>query len=739
MKRFSLLASLLLLVPPLHATTIAPIDVPMLSLGCTRTTRESLSPVAAEVLRRIEGDSDAMANLPLPGTKILSTCNAFDGLSIDGPNIFYSARDVIATADHEVDIAFFQWDRASQGAKLIGDGLIAAQARRTAADPLLVRIVIDDVLADIARTVNHMYDSEKDWVSRGLDLTRVKIQLAVVARHDLIEGAFNDKFIVVDARSLLVTGTQPQPTSDAYTVAYRSGWHDSGYLFEGDAAQSALASFEHTWYTLAQKWDCYSEASAPDCGRVPDGFQPPNHSWIPPFSTQTPGDIPILTVGRLKGGAFNNETHNAQDIAWLTVLDRATTQVSIESPNINDDAFRAAVVRAVGRGVTVRLITSLGFNDKSEDLPSQGGDNMEVVGNLRKEIRASFPQYQDRFQLRWYSRYGWDPVVEENSSADHTKYLTADGNVAVVGSGNMDTASWNLSHEFNVLIDDAGVTSSLDQSLFQPDWNKSIGSYLELYEGNGGTQDVVCPIAITATQPISFGDPIDGYDYRCDNDEARSMLLHDVPAGKVLTFYDDPSGNYRRDDWTEVFVKRAVSRKYLDTFERSFEDDDLRVVYHRNDGLDGKISAATIKTSGIGAVVDLYEGNNATQNKVCSKSLAEATSVYFQSDADCANDEARSLVMYDWPADKALFVYDDPSGARTDDYTVIIPKHALTQLTVGSFESSYQNTDVRVCAVHFNGIDGKVSRMRVGSITEATSYCPPNNTGGGSGGGTQPQ
>ena len=136
----------------------------------------------------------------------------------------------------------------------------------------------------------------------------------------------------------------------------------------------------------------------------------------------------------------------------------------------------------------VRLITSLGFNDLAADLPSMGGDNLEVVGNLRKEIRASLPGKQHLFQLRWYSKDGIDPIVGNGKWASHTKYMSVDDRVAVVGSGNMDTPSWNLSHEFNVLIDDAPTVARLEKSLFLPDWARAVGSYVELYEGNGVTQ-----------------------------------------------------------------------------------------------------------------------------------------------------------------------------------------------------------------------------------------------------------
>lgn len=687
---------------------------------CIRTDRWHLSPVAAEVLTRIETNPTALSHSTVPAGSLLSTCNQFASVRVDGPQIWTAARDLIALARHEVDIAFYVWESESLGTLMIGDGLLAAQAARGfTPEPLLVRIVIDDTTVDVTRAINHIYDAQKLWVSRGLDLSRVHVQLATSVRATDVDSNLHDKLIAVDGRHLLVTGSQPERSSDPFTTAYLSGWHDSGYVFEGDAARSAMAAFDHTW-SRAQHWDCRTRSYEPDCQHR-SAFAAPLRGWLPPAGTHRPGDVPVIAVPKTRSNILNMDVYNPQAIAWTTAMDRATSAIHVESPNVNSRDFYAAVVRAVQRGVTVRLITSLGFNDFYAD--PVGGDNMEVLGRLRQEIRNTAPHYADRFQLRWYSKDGQEPVFGNRSHASHTKYLTTDGSIGIVGSGNQDSFAWYASQEFNVLIDDAATTTALENAIFLPDWGRSIGSYLELYEGNGGTQDVVCPMSLQRDRTHGFGDPLTGTDYRCDNDEARSMLIHDAPAGKVIRFYDDPDGQSGDDDWTEVLVKRPVSRKYVDTFERSFEDEDVRVIYHRDNGLDGKISFADVGVTPSGAVMDLYEGNDATQNLVCSKRIASATTINLTSDARCNNDEARSLMLYDWPAGRVLVVYDDPGGSRTDDWTVIVPKRNLRELKIDSFERSFENADVRVCRFAHNGLDGKVSRIAIGSSAIAPGVC----------------
>lgn len=682
------------------------------SAQCVRTDPWQLSPTASDVLNSIVGNPAVMAKSPVPASQILSMCNRFVSATVDGYAIFEAAYGVIAAADREVDIAFYQWEAASWGARRIGDALIAAQARRATYDPLLVRIAVhgDDVTP--------VYDSLNAWVWAGLDTSRVQVQIATVPRP-LSGGVLHDKLVTGDSRTALVTGAQPQKHFDP---TWYSGeeWHDTAYVVEGDAAQSAVANFDQVWLQNGVHWDCYAFSGCWERSSPP---AQPSRWWVPSFGSQQFGDVPVLAVGRIRGGVLDNDTDSPQDVAWLRVMDRATWNINIETPNINDNAFQDAVQRAVARGVTVRLITSLGFNDFTEDLPSAGGDNMEVAGRIRQAIRSNSPWYQDRFQLRWYSRDGTEPVKGNTHFASHTKYMTADEQIAIVGSGNQDTPSWNYSHEFNFLLDDPSATSQVEGAVFQPDWARSITSYLELYEGNGGTQDVVCPIATVANKTIRFGDPLEGTDYRCDNDEARSLLLHDIPAGKSFRFYDDPGGAYQKDDWTEIITKRAVSRKYIDTFEGSFEDADVRVVFHRDNGLDGKISYAEIFSQPVGAVMDLYEGNGGTQTLVCSNRITGPRTIVLTSDAYCTNDEARSLVLTDFPTDKVIFVYDESGGSRGDDWALIVPKRRIANATIGTFQQNAETADYRICYFPDNGLDGKVSRIRIGDRSEAIGYC----------------
>lgn len=55
-------------------------------------------------------------------------------------------------------------------------------------------------------------------------------------------------------------------------------------------------------------------------------------------------------------------------------------------------------------------------------------------------------------------------MVGNGEDASHVKLMSVDGEIAIVGSGNMDSQSWSNSREFNVLIDDATAVAMIEDA-----------------------------------------------------------------------------------------------------------------------------------------------------------------------------------------------------------------------------------------------------------------------------------
>lgn len=135
-------------------------------------------------------------------------------------------------------------------------------------------------------------------------------------------------------------------------------------------------------------------------------------------------------------------------------LKLANKEVFIQSPVFNASPVVDAVLEACKRGVTVTLYIGLGFNDFAEGIvPFQGGTNDTVRGRMQAELTSC--NKQQYLKWHWYVAKDQNAPLrfEKQSRNNHVKFLQVDGQVAVQGSGNMDTQSWFHSQEVNVMVD----------------------------------------------------------------------------------------------------------------------------------------------------------------------------------------------------------------------------------------------------------------------------------------------
>jgi len=74
---------------------------------------------------------------------------------------------------------------------------------------------------------------------------------------------------------------------------------------------------------------------------------------------------------------------------------------------------------------------------------------------------------------------------------------------------------------------------------------------------------------------------------------ARSVAFSGPLAGMEFNFYDSPSQSVYDDYTTVQFIQNPPSGQayFLWTFETSYQDAYVNVVYHHYNGLDGKVSS----------------------------------------------------------------------------------------------------------------------------------------------------
>ena len=160
----------------------------------------------------------------------------------------------------------------------------------------------------------------------------------------------------------------------------------------------------------------------------------------------------------------------------------------------------------------------------------------------------------------------------------------------------------------------------------------------------------------------------------------------------------------------------------ISTFHMTFENDFARVVYHRSNGLDGKVSRITLTNSSLEPVLDFYEGNNGTQNLVCSVRVVDGHVDNLQNGSTCANDETRSVVLWNVPANRVVRLYDSPSGHTDDDWFVFRTKRHVKHKVINSFQHNIDDDDIEALYYRNNGLDGKVSRIEIENRSSLPGY-----------------
>lgn len=407
----------------------------------------------------------------VPGSLYSTSRNiAEPSMLIDGPQIFPAFRDLIASAEHHVSLQTYVWEPGSDPTNEILEGLrdLAARRRGTHPEgpPVQVRFLLDVSTIGFGSNVMALPHTWADIEAQGFDPKLIQFELA--GFYHTAMGNLHVKTLVVDGRTAIVTGANPQAHHD-----YATPWRDAGVRLRGDVAVALLADFDHAWMQ-SQLWTCGSreEPEFLNCQKAPEKLA---YAIMPadvPAATCTPM---LVTSREAEISPWSNRIDNTQDQAFLAAFASARSHIRIQTPNLNDDAAKGAVLDAVKRGVRVELVLSKGFNDLSESAPGQGGTNQQTVDELHATLAAAgVTDLCQKLQIRWYSRNGLTPVEGNGIYASHAKYASVDDTVVIVGTANMDTQSWNNSREINVVVDDAITTRAWDSQLFTPDFDRGL-------------------------------------------------------------------------------------------------------------------------------------------------------------------------------------------------------------------------------------------------------------------------
>ncbi|CAM4798953.1 unnamed protein product [Rotaria magnacalcarata] len=202
------------------------------------------------------------------------------------------------------------------------------------------------------------------------------------------------------------------------------------------------------------------------------------YDFTPFIFHQTHTPFPMALVNRSPyGKPIHVDTANPQDAAWMGAFRYAKKSIFIQSPTLNASPAIDGIIAACRRGVVVTIWLGLGFNDLVEGFGTfQGGTNEHVVKKLYKKLRDGNDGAIKYLQVYWYT--GKDQTrplhFSQKQRNCHIKFMSIDDQVAIMGSGNMDSQSWFHSQEANVMIDSSVVVKEWMDALYK---NQSTHQY----------------------------------------------------------------------------------------------------------------------------------------------------------------------------------------------------------------------------------------------------------------------
>lgn len=334
------------------------------------------------------------------------------------------------------------------------------------------------------KSTSYIEDIAKEVEAMHFDPKHIDVQISAWRRPLL--GALHSKHVVVDGREVVFTGAN---TNDNYGPPVSN--LDAGFHMTGGAARAAREDFVDAW-KQADRWTCGTDwravvkkrhrwpahrhvaLSSASCWENNDA--PPAIPELEPLYGRPGNTTVLLLSSRAHGWPWHRNFNTPYDRAYLGAVWGAFDHVRILTPNLNDPSMKDAVIFAARRGRRVEIVLSKNFEHLPQSLPSRGGPNEDTVDWLYDALEAEGVAHPcEVLDIRWFSRDGRTPVeTSSGPPASHTKYLSADDTVAIVGSANQDIQSWHNSREVGAAVFDGPTTRAWDDQLFEPVFERAI-------------------------------------------------------------------------------------------------------------------------------------------------------------------------------------------------------------------------------------------------------------------------
>ncbi|KKA30440.1 hypothetical protein TD95_005305 [Thielaviopsis punctulata] len=425
---------------------------------------------------------------PHPFTDLSAPCTPLSITTGTGAAIFTSTLlPALLSARREIILVTCFW-AASPTLTALSASLTALAARRSAASPRL-RIALCFSSSGVLQKLRHPQTTRgrtyapHEWPALGLPtksvLDAAGIVLSVRSLFFLPFSVMHPKYVIVDrCRAWL----------PSCNVSWEA-WFETCLAVEGEIVDRLFEYYRHVWDV--------QDAASPSHFPLPP--LEPGETENEPDSRQAAESTPspctsrnqlIFAPGTRCSALLLPSSHHTNphfrpwplaappppttplNAALLTLFATAQRHIEILSPNVTSEPAVGALLGALGRGVHVTLRTSRNMM-LVEQLVTAGTTTAWTLGSLIRRYEALCAQRDKedeefgglavgRLEVFYYKPLAESDDEEEPVLA-HAKVVLVDDEYVVLGSGNMDRASWYTSQELGLLLYKPGFRGAVWQ------------------------------------------------------------------------------------------------------------------------------------------------------------------------------------------------------------------------------------------------------------------------------------
>lgn len=256
----------------------------------------------------------------------------------------------------------------------------------------------------------------------GIDVVIYSYFLAPLLRfiNTQINYRNHRKIVIIDGETAFIGGMN---VGDEYLGKGKLGyWRDTHLMIEGDCVLGLQAVFIDDFCMVKKVMD----KSLGYKGEIDDYFR----------NFENEGKV--LQIA--KSGPYSKNPTIMQSL--IVMINKAKEHIYITTPYFvpTESVMTALKISALG-GIKIKIL----FPGKSDHFPVY---------------------YASRTYLSELLSYGIEVYFYDKKSFIHSKLITVDGEISMVGTANMDIRSFELNYEINTVIYDEETTKELEEQFF---------------------------------------------------------------------------------------------------------------------------------------------------------------------------------------------------------------------------------------------------------------------------------